>query len=137
MTTATQNQMTRTATQDNGQAARNKKPTILEKFRHARNALNMAFVEREEAIDCLLVGLVARENVLLVGEPGVAKSAVEDGLAGWLDGPTFSILMHRSVGIEEIMGNMSLRELTENDVWRRNTVGRMPNAVVAVTDEIN
>lgn len=44
------------------------------KFLAIRADMNARFFEREEAIDLLLVGLLARKHVLFLGPPGAAKS---------------------------------------------------------------
>src|SRR5947209_5615830 len=91
--------------------------SIRDKFISARAALNAAFVERDDEIELLQIALVARENILFIGSPGVAKSAIEEGIQSWIDGPTFATLMHRSVSVDELMGQLSLKAYLDEDVW--------------------
>src|SRR4051794_41000693 len=65
------------------------------KFATARRELSEALIERDSEIDLTLTGLVARENVLLVGPPGCAKSLLLDSLMAWMKGRKFSILLNR------------------------------------------
>ena len=48
------------------------------KFATARREMAEALIERDQEIDLTLTGLVARENVLLVGPPGCANSLLLD-----------------------------------------------------------
>ena len=54
------------------------------RFATARREMAEALIERDAEIDLVLTGLVARENVLLVGPPGCAKSLLLDSLMGWM-----------------------------------------------------
>jgi predicted ATPase with chaperone activity len=51
-----------------------------DKISHISDELNASFHERQTEIRGLLVALVARENVLLLGPPGTAKSALAQEL---------------------------------------------------------
>jgi MoxR-like ATPase len=71
------------------------------KFASARREMGEALIERDSEIDLVLTGLVARENVLLVGPPGCAKSLLLDALMSWMKGRKFSILLNRFTTPEE------------------------------------
>jgi MoxR-like ATPase len=104
------------------------------KFAIARREMGEALIEREQEIDLILTGLVARENVLLVGPPGCAKSLLLDSLMGWMKGRKFSILLNRFTTPEELLGPISVAGL-KSDVYRRVTVGKLPEAELAFIDE--
>src|SRR5689334_2876237 len=88
------------------------------KFATARRELSEALIERDGEIDLVLTGLVARENVLLVGNPGTAKSMLLDALMAWMNGRKFSILLNRFSCPEEVLGAISVAGL-KSDVYRR------------------
>lgn len=98
-------------------------------------ALSSGFVEREVEVGLLILGLIAEEHVLLIGDPGTAKSAVVTALCGMLGGPQFSLLFTRFTTPEEVFGPLSLKAL-EQDRYERVTKGYLPNAKVAFADEI-
>jgi MoxR-like ATPase len=77
-------------------------------FAAARREMAEALIEREAEIDLVLTGLVARENVLLVGPPGCAKSLLLDSLLAWMKGRKFSILLNRFSTPEEVLGAISV-----------------------------
>src|SRR3954452_23785694 len=105
------------------------------KFATARREMAEALIERDQEIDLTLTGLVARENVLLVGPPGCAKSLLLDSLMGWMKGRKFSILLNRFSCPEEVLGTISVAGL-KSDVYRRVTTGKLPEADLAFLDEV-
>jgi MoxR-like ATPase len=104
------------------------------KFARARREMGEALIEREQEIDLVLTGLVARENVLLVGPPGCAKSLLLDSLMAWMKGRKFSILLNRFTCPEEVLGPISVAGL-KSDCYRRVTTGKLPEADLAFLDE--
>src|SRR3954469_17871706 len=88
------------------------------KFAAARREMAEALIERDGEIDLVLTGLVARENVLLVGPPGCAKSLLLDSLMGWMKGRKFSVLLNKFTAPEELLGPISVAGL-KSDVYRR------------------
>lgn len=105
------------------------------KFASARRELGEALIERESEIDLVLTGLVARENVLLVGPPGCAKSLLLDALMAWMKGRKFSVLLNRFTCPEELVGPISVTGL-KSDTYRRVTTGKLPEAELAFIDEV-
>jgi len=59
--------------------------------------------ERDGEVDLALTALVARENLLLVGAPGSAKSLLLDSLMHWMRGRKFSILLNRFTTPEAVV----------------------------------
>ena len=105
------------------------------KFAAVRSALSSALVERDEEIDLCLTALVAKEHVLFVGPPGLAKSALLDGLLACATGRKFSALLTRFSVPEELFGPISLSAL-KADRFVRVTTGKLPEAEFVYLDEI-
>ena len=99
------------------------------------NELNGCFMEREEIVRGLLVTAVARGNMLILGAPGAAKTAIAETLARQLGGNFFSRLLTKVSAPEELFGPLSLKAL-ENDQYKRVTKGKLPEADVTVIDEV-
>ncbi len=104
-------------------------------FVAVRTALTSALVERDDEIDLVLTALIAQEHVLFVGPPGLAKSALLDGLLACTRGTRFSILMTKYTQPEELFGPVSLAAL-KADRYVRITTGRLPEAEFLFADEI-
>lgn len=105
------------------------------KFLQLEQELNSCFLEREEIIRGLLVAIIAKGNLLLLGAPGAAKTALAETLAKQLGGRFFSRLLTKVSAPEELFGPLSLKAL-ENDQYTRVTTGKMPEADIAVIDEV-
>lgn len=106
-----------------------------EKFAAARAALCSSLVERDDEVDLVLTALVVREHVLLVGPPGLAKSALLDGLLTCAGGTKFSVLMTKYTQPEELFGPVSLSAL-KHDKYLRVTTGKAPEAEFLYLDEL-
>jgi MoxR-like ATPase len=95
-----------------------------------------AFVGKDDIVDLLGVGLVARENAFLLGPPGTAKSAIIRLLAQCLeDGKNFEYLLTRFTEPNEIFGPFDIRKLKDGELVT-NTEGMMPEASLVFLDEI-
>lgn len=112
-------------------------PSVQEKFAAARREMDAALIERTEEIDLALTALIANENVLLVGNPGTAKSLLADSLLNWMSGNVkkFSILVGKDTSREELFGMVDVMAMKESR-YVRVTKGKLPEADLAFIDEI-
>ncbi|MDQ3234457.1 MAG: MoxR family ATPase, partial [Pseudobdellovibrionaceae bacterium] len=107
------------------------------KLQSLRKELNQVFFERSQVIDGLLGTMLHGSNAILFGPPGTAKSDLVQAICCSITGTVyFNRLLFKTMPPEELLGQASLRELTENDRLVRNTKGRLPDADVAFLDEI-
>ena len=103
--------------------------TILEEIKNI-------FVGKDEVIDLLGIGLLARENVFLLGPPGTAKSAIVQQLSSHvIGGINFDYLLTRFTEPNEIFGPLDIRLLKEGEL-KTNTDGMLPEASLIFLDEI-
>lgn len=109
--------------------------SVHDNFIQIEREMNQVFFERRDVIRGLLVGLLARQHVLLLGPPGTAKSALVEDLCRRIGGRYFRWLLARTSTPEELFGPVSLRAL-EQDSYRRVTTGKLPEATIAFLDEI-
>lgn len=94
------------------------------------------FVGKNEIIDLLGIGLLARENAFLLGPPGTAKSALVRALSNGIQGgKNFEYLLTRFTEPNEIFGPFDIRKLKEGELIT-NTEGMMPEASMVFLDEI-
>ena len=109
---------------------------MLNKVNEIKKYLCIKFVEREELIDALFISLVAKQNLLLIGPPGTAKSELITQFANFIDGANyFQWLLTRFSTPEELFGPVSLSDL-EQGIYKRNNDGKLPEANIAFIDEI-
>jgi MoxR-like ATPase len=94
------------------------------------------FVGKNEIIDLLGIGLLARENAFLLGPPGTAKSAIIRALSNGIEnGKNFEYLLTRFTEPNEIFGPFDIRKLKEGELIT-NTESMMPEASMVFLDEI-
>lgn len=109
---------------------------MLQKINEIRSYLKAIYLERNDIIEGLLAAFIARQHVLLVGEPGTAKSAIVADLAKSITGANyFQWLLTRFSTPEELFGPVSLKAL-EQDTFKRNTTNKLPEAHIGFVDEI-
>jgi MoxR-like ATPase len=110
--------------------------TTVSKLRQIAHELSSQFLEREDVIKGMLLGLIAQQHVLLVGAPGTAKSALARAMAERVQGGShFEILLTKFTTPEEVFGPISLSAL-QQDRYTRLLDGRMAKATTAMVDEV-
>jgi MoxR-like ATPase len=98
--------------------------------------LKSEFVERNEVVDGSLAAILAEQHVVLLGPPGIAKSALINELCLRIEGANwFQWLLTKFSTPEEIFGPISLKGL-EQDEFRRIVEHKLPTAHIAFLDEI-
>lgn len=107
-----------------------------QKIRTILDEIKNIFVGKDEVIDLLGIGLLARENVFLLGPPGTAKSAIVKQLSSHvIGGVNFDYLLTRFTEPNEIFGPLDIRLLKEGELVT-NTDGMLPEASMVFLDEI-
>ncbi|MBE7173548.1 MAG: AAA family ATPase [Williamsia sp.] len=108
----------------------------IEKLNRTLSYIKSAFIGKDEIIDLLGIGLVARENAFLLGPPGTAKSALAQHLSACIEGgKNFEYLLTRFTEPGELFGPFDIRKLKEGELVT-NTEGMMPEASLVFLDEI-
>lgn len=107
-----------------------------EKLNAVLQDIKETFVGKDEIIDLLGIGLLAKENAFLLGPPGTAKSAIVRALSNGIEGgKNFEYLLTRFTEPNEIFGPFDIRKLKEGELIT-NTEGMMPEASMVFLDEI-
>lgn len=99
------------------------------------DALAARFVSRRALLELVMLGLIAREHVLLIGPPGTGKSAAVHAIAETIDATAFDYLIGRFTEPSELFGALDLNALKDGQI-RPVTRGMLPEAEVAFLDEI-
>lgn len=110
---------------------------IIEKIQMIERQLNANFIDRNGEIHAILLGILAKKNVLFIGAPGVAKSSVIDRVMSSFQPEihTFSRLISPTTQPEELFGAARFDRLKEG-IIERNVEGQLPVAHFAFLDEI-
>lgn len=98
--------------------------------------IKTTFIGKDDIIDLLGIGLVAKENAFLLGPPGTAKSAIVKALASSIEnGKNFEYLLTRFTEPNELFGPFDIKKLREGELVT-NVEGMMPEASLVFLDEI-
>ena len=98
--------------------------------------MNNLFVERDELIKLMELAIVTGTNLLMLGPPGTAKSAITYELCGRIENANyFQWMLNKTSDPSEILGPFSVKEM-ENDKFMRITTGKLPEAHIAFIDEV-
>ncbi len=97
--------------------------------------LEEPFVGRHEEALVLTLALMSGEHVVLIGEPGTAKSALARRASELIRARFFKYLLTKYTEPSEIIGPLDIKALKEGE-YRRITRGKLPEADIAFLDEI-
>ena len=97
--------------------------------------LEEPFVGRHEEALVLTLALMSGEHVVLIGEPGTAKSALARRASELIRARFFKYLLTKYTEPSEIIGPLDIKALKEGE-YKRITRGKLPEADIAFLDEI-
>jgi MoxR-like ATPase len=104
-------------------------------FRRLEGELCAPFIGREEEARVAILALLTKQHASLVGEPGVAKSAMLRRLARLVDGKYFYYLMSKYTVPDELVGPIDPVAYRQGQ-FKRMRQGRLTEANIAFIDEI-
>ena len=106
-----------------------------DKLNAATRVLTNTFLDKDEVSRLLVVSVLAGENVVLIGPPGTAKSALVRTLAKQLGCQYFEYLMTRFTEPNELFGPVDIGAFRAGE-YRRRTEGMLPEAELVFMDEV-
>lgn len=97
--------------------------------------LTAPFIGREEEARVITLALISREHVILIGEPGTAKSALARRAAELMSAKFFMYLLTKYTEPAELFGALDINALKQG-IYKRITKDRLPESEIAFLDEI-
>lgn len=110
--------------------------TVREKILETEERLGSLFLERDEEIRALALGLLSKQHVLFLGPPGTAKSRLIELWCQALDLTFFRRQLHQFTDPSEIFGPLDLPALKESGIYRRKLEGKAACCQVFYADEV-
>ncbi|GAE93034.1 MoxR-like ATPase [Gracilibacillus boraciitolerans JCM 21714] len=109
----------------------------MSKIQDIQAALNQKYYEREGEVEALLTAMLSKQHVLFIGDAGTGKSQLSSELGNIVQGSNyFQWLLSQFSTPEELFGVLSLKELEQGGVYKRNTSHKLPEAHFGFLDEI-
>ncbi len=106
--------------------------TIADKINAIKDGLNVNFLERKNAVDMIVLSVISGKHSILIGGPGLAKTAVLKALAGRIKGlKFFDFQMTPATKIEELL---SCEGIGDSRSRNKNKIG-IDNCDIALIDE--
>ena len=106
-----------------------------ERLQGAIRLASRGLIERDVLVELIALSAVAEEHVLVIGEPGTAKSEAVRRVARALGGRYFVYLLGRFTEPSELFGPIDLLKLQQGQL-ATVTTGMMPEADVVFLDEV-
>jgi MoxR-like ATPase len=99
--------------------------------------LRAAYFERDSLVEAAMLALCSKNHLFALGPPGTAKTAALTDLVNRFDGAqTFEALLSRTRSDAAILGPYNLPQLRDKGDFHRKTKGFLPEANLAILDEI-
>lgn len=108
---------------------------LISRLNTMASELEKPFVGRSEEARLLVLSLLSGEHVIMIGEPGTAKSALARRLADLVEARFFKYMLTRFTEPDELFGPLDINALREGK-YVRVTHGKLPEADIAFIDEI-
>lgn len=98
-------------------------------------SLKEDFIDRDIAIDLLVLATVCHEHILFIGSPGTAKTQLVTRFTEMIDTSCFHYLLTRFTEPSELFGPLDLEKFQQGNYHIR-TDGMLPEAQIAFLDEV-
>lgn len=109
---------------------------VRSKFLDTEKYLNKMFIQREDAVHGLILGLLSRNHVFMLGPPGTGKTEMTSEFCSIIeDANFFEHLMMKSTTPDELFGVISVNKIRNEDKYERVTKDMLPESHIAFLDE--
>lgn len=110
--------------------------TILEKIEKIKESVNARWVQRSDLIDATMLSIFSGADLLAIGKPGVAKSAVIKDVLGHFNVDKFSRQLNQYSTDKDLLGDINPKEYMENGVRVHNAPNTLLDCDLAFVDEV-
>jgi MoxR-like ATPase len=110
-------------------------------LRGIRAFLNQKYYEVEPFVECILLSMISRTNMIALGPPGIAKSAILREIVNLIDfdvfegTPYFHIQMGTDISPNNVLGAPDIEYYKQHGIVKRAYQGFLPDAAIAFFSE--
>lgn len=114
---------------------------LSEKLRAMNAFITSKYFEVEDFTLCILLAMISRTNMIALGQPGIAKSAILREIVSMIDftgvegTPYFHVQMGADVSPNNVLGAPDIEYYKTHGIIRRACEGFLPDAIVAFCSE--
>lgn len=114
---------------------------ISSKINRISNHITSKYYEVDDFVRCLLVSMLSRTHLIVLGEPGIAKSAILRELIDHMafenhsGTPYFHIQMGADISPNNIFGAPDIAYFKTHGIIKRHYKGFLPDAIIAFCSE--
>lgn len=111
------------------------------KLRGIRDFLNHKYYEVDTFVECILLSMISRTNMIALGPPGIAKSAILREIVNVIDfdvfngTPYFHIQMGTDISPNNVLGAPDIEYYKRHGIVKRAYQGFLPDAAIAFCSE--
>ncbi len=106
------------------------------KIKEIMKQLASTFVDREQAVECIWLAILTRQNFILVGDPGTAKTAIVNAAYSHIDeARVFSTLCGSFATEDKIFGPTDIKAFQRGE-YRKVIKGRLADCDYGFLDEM-
>lgn len=112
-----------------------------EKLKTIYTFLTSKYFEVDEFVTCLILSMISRTHLIVLGQPGIAKSAILRDLVLLIDfennssTPYFHIQMGSDVSPNNVFGAPDIAYFKSHGIIKRHYKGFLPDATIAFCSE--
>lgn len=99
------------------------------------------YYEVDAFVQCIMLSMISRTNMIALGQPGIAKSAILREFVDMIDfsdvcgTPYFHIQMGADVSPNNVLGAPDIEYYKNHGIIRRSVEGFLPDAIIAFCSE--
>lgn len=114
---------------------------VASKLQDINKYINSKYYEVEEFSLCILLSMISRSNMVVLGQPGIAKTAILTEIIEIIDfentsgTPYFHVQMGADISPNNVFGAPDIDFYKNNGVIKRKYQGFLPDAVIAFCSE--
>lgn len=111
-------------------------PPLQKKFMAVKESVNKRWVEREELVEACILSILSGADMLALGKPGCAKSAVIKDVLGHFDGEVFARQLNQYSTDKDLLGDINPKRFMESGQRVHEVPNTLLDCDLAFIDEV-